>query len=121
MTETFERLQELQASGRNGIWPFVLRNLMRPLWLSRPGQRADVLIGNPPWIAYRHLSAEMQAGCAKPASAMNLWIGGDWRRSRTSRRCFGRAARNVICGSVVESHSLCPMRRLIARHMADCG
>src|SRR5262249_16934838 len=36
MAETYEHLRELYRIGRNGIWPFVLRNLMRPLWLSRP-------------------------------------------------------------------------------------
>jgi SAM-dependent methyltransferase len=60
MADTYGRLRELYDKGRNGIWPFVLRNLMRPLWLSRPEQQADVLLGNPPWIAYRHLSAEMK-------------------------------------------------------------
>lgn len=48
MAETFRRLQVLKQEGRNGIWPFILRNLIRPIWLSRPDQRADVLIGNPP-------------------------------------------------------------------------
>ena len=76
MTNTFERLRELYASGRNGIWPFVLRNLMRSLWLSRPEQRADVLIGNPPWIAYRHLSTEMKPRLREACQRMNLWVGG---------------------------------------------
>ena len=71
-----ERLRELYASGRNGIWPFVLRNLMRPLWLSRPEQRADVLLGNPPWIAYRHLSAEMKPRLREACQRMDLWVGG---------------------------------------------
>jgi hypothetical protein len=49
---------------------------MRPLWLSRPDQRADVLIGNPPWVAYRHLSAEMKPRLRDASRAMNLWVGG---------------------------------------------
>ena len=60
MVETFGRLMTLYKAGKNHIWPYVLRNLVRPLWLSRPGQRADVVLGNPPWIAYRYLSAEMK-------------------------------------------------------------
>ena len=76
MRGTFVRLRELYDSGKNGIWPFVLRNLMRPLWLSRPDQRADVLIGNPPWIAYRYLSAEMRLRLRNACVAMNLWLGG---------------------------------------------
>ena len=73
---TYTRLLALKQDGRNGIWPFVLRNLVRPIWLSRPGQRADVVIGNPPWVAYRHLSAEMKPRLRDACQAMNLWIGG---------------------------------------------
>ena len=76
MADTYERLRGLYETGRNGIWPFVLRNLMRPLWLSRPEQQADVLLGNPPWIAYRHLSAEMKPRLRSACRQMNLWVGG---------------------------------------------
>ena len=76
MADTYKRLRELYDTGRNGIWPFVLRNLMRPLWLSRPEQQADVLLGNPPWIAYRHLSAEMRPRLRSACRQMNLWVGG---------------------------------------------
>ena len=47
---TFAQLKQLYLDGRNHIWTFVLRNLLRPVWLSHPDHRADVLIGNPPWI-----------------------------------------------------------------------
>jgi hypothetical protein len=76
MADTYGRLRELYNTGRNGIWPFVLRNLMRPLWLSRPDQQADVLLGNPPWIAYRHLSTEMKPRLRSACRQMNLWVGG---------------------------------------------
>jgi SAM-dependent methyltransferase len=76
MADTYGRLRQLYDTGRNGIWPFVLRNLMRPLWLSRPEQQADVLLGNPPWIAYRHLSAEMKPRLREACRQMNLWVGG---------------------------------------------
>ena len=62
---TFGQMQALYRSGRNGIWTFVLRNLVRPVWLSRPEQRADVLVGNPPWIVYRHLSPSMKDPLAR--------------------------------------------------------
>ena len=77
MVRTFERLLALYKSGRNHIWPYVLRNIVRPLWLSQPDQRADVVIGNPPWVAYRHLSAEMKSSLRDACQAMNLWIGGN--------------------------------------------
>jgi hypothetical protein len=76
LAQTYRRLQALKQAGRNGIWPFVLRNLIRPVWLSRPDQRADVVIGNPPWVAYRHLSPEMKPRLRDACRAMNLWAGG---------------------------------------------
>lgn len=76
LADTYDRLCALKASGRNGIWPFILRNLTRPVWLSRPEQQADVVIGNPPWVAYRHLSAEMKPELRDACQAMGLWAGG---------------------------------------------
>jgi hypothetical protein len=76
MTATFTRLQSLNRAGRNGIWTFVFRNLRRPVWLSRPEQRADVLVGNPPWIVYRHLSAGMKDRLRGALQAYDLWVGG---------------------------------------------
>jgi len=76
MAQVFAQVQDLYAQGRNGIWGFVLRNLLRPLWLSRPDQRADVVIGNPPWVAFRHLSPALQARVRAASQARNLWAGG---------------------------------------------
>ena len=76
MIETFDRLAGLYKAGKNHIWPYVLRNLVRPLWLSRPDQRADVVLGNPPWIAYRYLSAEMKTNLRDACLPLNLWVGG---------------------------------------------
>jgi hypothetical protein len=77
LAATFAQLQALYRAGRNGIWTFVFRNLVRPVWLSRPEQRADVLIGNPPWIVYRHLSAGMKDRLRDALRAYDLWVGGN--------------------------------------------
>lgn len=73
---TYERLRELKRAGRNHIWGFVARNLVRPAWLSRDAERADVVIGNPPWLAYRYMSSAMQAEFSKACRARGLWAGG---------------------------------------------
>ena len=73
---TFAQLKQLYLDGRNHIWTFILRNLLRPVWLSHPDHRADVLIGNPPWIVYRHLSAEMKDRLREALQSYNLWVGG---------------------------------------------
>jgi hypothetical protein len=43
---------------------------------SRPEQRLDVLLENPPWVAYRHLSPEMKPRLRDAYQRMNLWVGG---------------------------------------------
>lgn len=73
---TFAQLKQLYLDGRNHIWTFILRNLLRPVWLSHPDHRADVLIGNPPWIVYRHLSAEMKDRLREALRSYGLWVGG---------------------------------------------
>ena len=76
LARTFAQLKQLFLDGRNHIWTFILRNLLRPVWLSHPDHRADVLIGNPPWIVYRHLSAEMKDRLREALQSYNLWVGG---------------------------------------------
>jgi methylase of polypeptide subunit release factors len=76
LAATFAQLKQLFLDGRNHIWTFILRNLLRPVWLSHPDHRADVLIGNPPWIVYRHLSAEMKDRMREALQSYNLWVGG---------------------------------------------
>lgn len=73
---TFAQLKQLFLDGRNHIWTFVLRNLLRPVWLSHADHRADVLIGNPPWIVYRHLSPEMKDRLRAALQSYGLWVGG---------------------------------------------
>ena len=76
LAATFAQLKQLYLDGRNHIWTFILRNLLRPVWLSHPDHRADVLIGNPPWIVYRHLSADMKDRLREALQSYNLWVGG---------------------------------------------
>jgi hypothetical protein len=76
LAQTFAHLQTLYRAGRNGIWTFIFRNLARPVWLSRAEQRADVVVGNPPWIVYRHLSAGMKDRLREALRSYELWVGG---------------------------------------------
>ena len=73
---TYARLLALKSAGRDGVWPFVLRNLLRPVWLSRPERRADIVVGNPPWVAYRFMSNDIREKVREASMRMNLWVGG---------------------------------------------
>ncbi|MCY4560630.1 MAG: N-6 DNA methylase [Chloroflexi bacterium] len=48
--ETIKTLKSLHEGGRDHIWAYYTRNMVRPVALSRA--KVDVVIGNPPWINY---------------------------------------------------------------------
>ncbi|WP_337456683.1 N-6 DNA methylase [Prescottella sp. D32] len=75
LTETFNLLCDLNAQGRDSIWGYFVRNQVRPVWLSMSGRRVDVLVGNPPWVAYRFMTPEMQAKFKAMSEKRNLWHG----------------------------------------------
>ena len=59
ITDSYERetleqplpsCSSLHAAGRDHIWAYYTRNLVRPVVLSR--EKVDVVIGNPPWLIY---------------------------------------------------------------------
>lgn len=76
LRETYRTMRELQEQGRNHIWGYVARNLARPVWLSSDEQKADVVVGNPPWVAYRRMKGEFQARFREEARAAGLWWSG---------------------------------------------
>jgi hypothetical protein len=39
-------------AGRDTIWAFVLKNIYKPLFLQ---EHFDLVVGNPPWLSYRHI------------------------------------------------------------------
>jgi methylase of polypeptide subunit release factors len=73
LTGTYETLRKLNAEGRNHIWGYVARNLSRPIWLATDRQKADVVIGNPPWVDYRRMGRGTQERFRKEMIAAGLW------------------------------------------------
>src|SRR5256885_10073049 len=73
--ETFRSMCRLHDEGRDHIWGYYVRNLARPLWLSKPGNQVDMLIGNPPWLAYSHMTPEMQETFRSMSEDRGLWAG----------------------------------------------
>ena len=74
--ETYAHLHDLRISGRDHIWGFVARNLVRPVWLSSDNQRADLVIGNPPWLSYRYMSRTNQRRFREESQRLGVWQGG---------------------------------------------
>lgn len=75
LTETFTKLCQLHDEGRDHIWGYYVRNLARPVWLSRPENRVSVLVGNPPWLAYRYMTPRMQQEFRSLSEERGLWAG----------------------------------------------
>ncbi|MFF0450058.1 N-6 DNA methylase [Streptomyces sp. NPDC004609] len=75
LTNNFRLLCDLVDEGRNHIWSYYVRNLARPMWLSRVENRVDVLVGNPPWLSYRHMPKDMQKLFKEMSQARGLWRG----------------------------------------------
>lgn len=76
LTDTYRRYDDLRRADRNTIWSYVARNLSRPLYLSADERRADVLVGNPPWLALRHMSDDLHKRFKDLAKGQNIYVGG---------------------------------------------
>ncbi|WP_328918512.1 N-6 DNA methylase [Streptomyces jietaisiensis] len=76
IAENFRILCDLVDNNENHIWSYYIRNLARPMWLSRAENRVDVLVGNPPWVSYRKMSDELQKIFKEMSQDRGLWQGG---------------------------------------------
>jgi hypothetical protein len=74
--KTYVTFDRLRREGRDTIWAYVARNLSRPLAYSSGGGWANVLVGNPPWVAYRHMSADLQKRFKELANGERVYVGG---------------------------------------------
>lgn len=88
LSATFATMRALHKSGKDHIWGYYVRNLIRPLWLAEPDNRVDVLVGNPPWLAYAKMTATMQESYKNLAKPRNLLTGGLGAASRDLSTLF---------------------------------
>ncbi len=75
--KTYLVFDKLRREGRDSVWAYVARNLSRPLAFSAADGWASVVIGNPPWVAYRHMSADLQRRFKELAKGENVYVGGE--------------------------------------------
>ena len=72
---TIATLQDLHTEGRDHIWAYYTRNLVRPVALAR--RKVDVIIGNPPWINYNQTSSILRAELERQSKQRyGIWQGG---------------------------------------------
>ena len=72
---TIDALQTLHKEGRNHIWAYYTRNLVRPVALSRG--KVDVVIGNPPWLNYNKAASTLRTELKRQSKDLyGIWQGG---------------------------------------------
>ena len=72
---TIATLESLHNEGRDHIWAYYSRNLVRPVALARG--KVDVIIGNPPWINYNQTANTLRTELRRQSSDVyGIWAGG---------------------------------------------
>ena len=75
LQQTIASMQKLHAEGRNHIWAYYTRNLVRPVALSR--RKVDVIVGNPPWLIYRNTASTLRTELERQSKDLyGIWVGG---------------------------------------------
>ncbi len=73
LNANFVRLKQLHEADRDHVWSYYIRNVSRPAWLAREENRVDVLVGNPPWLSYRHMTTAMQKRFKELCQERGFW------------------------------------------------
>ena len=75
LSATIDKLVELHAKGRDHIWAYYTRNLVRPITLAR--NKVDVIVGNPPWINYNQTMDVLREELVNQSrNVYGIWAGG---------------------------------------------
>ena len=75
LAATISTLQMLHSEGRDHIWAYYTRNLVRPVALAR--RKVDVIIGNPPWLNYNQTASILRAELERQSKERyGIWQGG---------------------------------------------
>ena len=96
VTATFRHLCSLDDEGRDQIWGYYVRNLVRPIWLAQKSNRVDVLIGNPPWLSYRFMTPAMQKEFRRLSAERGLWAGAQVATHQDLSRFVRRSGRRAV-------------------------
>ena len=72
---TIATLQRLHDEGRDHVWAYYARNMVRPVALAR--EKVDVVIGNPPWINYNQTADVLRTELQRLSRGVyGIWAGG---------------------------------------------
>ena len=75
LERTAKLLKQLHDEGRDHIWAYYTRNLVRPVALR--ADPVDVIVGNPPWITYNRTEAVVREELERQSKERyQTWVGG---------------------------------------------
>ena len=75
LKETIAVLQKLHNDGRDHIWAYYTRNLVRPVALAL--EKVDIIVGNPPWINYNQTASILRTELERQSKEQyGIWQGG---------------------------------------------
>ncbi len=75
LEQTIGTMRDLHTEGRDHIWAYYTRNLVRPVALSRA--KVDVIVGNPPWLIYRNTARTLRTELERQSKDVyGIWVGG---------------------------------------------
>ena len=87
LEETIHTMHRLHSEGRNHIWAYYTRNLVRPVALSR--NKVDVVIGNPPWLNYSRTVSTLRSELERQSKGLyGIWTGGRYAPHQDVRRAI---------------------------------
>ena len=77
LEKTIAAMERLHSEGRNHIWAYYTRNLVRPVALAQ--SKVDVIVGNPPWLIYRNTANTLRDELERQSRELyNIWAGGKY-------------------------------------------
>ena len=78
---------ELHAAGRNHVWAYYIRNMIRPAVIAE--EKVDRIIGNPPWLTYADSADIIREELpAMSQERFQIWGGGKVSRSQNIATLF---------------------------------
>ena len=75
LSESIATMARLHLEGSDHIWAYYIRNLVRPVALSR--SKVDVIVGNPPWLNYNQTASALRTELERQSKNLyDIWVGG---------------------------------------------
>ena len=92
LQQTIASLQRLHGEGRDHIWAYYTRNLVRPVALAQ--SKVDVIVGNPPWLNYNQTASILRSELERQSKDLyGIWAGGRYATSPGRSRAVLRPQR----------------------------